>query len=62
MQTKEAVKHFGSQTAVGKALGITKGAVSNWKGTVPLLRAYQLQEISEGKLKAPKFWDGDESS
>jgi len=50
MLTSDAVNYFGSQAAVAQELGITPGAVTNWRGVVPPLRAYQLQELTGGAI------------
>lgn len=38
---KQAVSHYRTQTALAKALGVTKGAVSQWPEG-PLPRVHQL--------------------
>ena len=45
MDRDEIVRNFGSASNLAKALGITRQAVSRWKGRVPDLRAYQIREI-----------------
>ncbi|MCO5191348.1 MAG: Cro/CI family transcriptional regulator [Anaerolineae bacterium] len=52
MKTEEAIKYFGNQVKLAKALGITKQAVSRWGDTVPVGRAYQLQAVTNGALIA----------
>lgn len=52
MKTSEAVEFFKTQEALAKALGISQAAVSQWGETVPKGRAYQLQVMTRGKLKA----------
>ena len=52
MRTTDAVKHFGTQVELAKALGITEGAVSQWGESPPVLRQYQIQALTKGKLKA----------
>ena len=53
MTINEAINHFGSATALAKALKIKKSAVSQWRktGKIPPLRQYQLQEVTNGKLQ-----------
>ena len=54
MQTADVIKWFnGNQTAVAKALGVTKATVSKWKqaGVVPPLPAAKLQRLTGGALK-----------
>lgn len=52
MKTEEAVKHFGSKANLARALGIKRQAVVQWGEYVPLGRAYQIQVLTGGKLKA----------
>jgi DNA-binding transcriptional regulator YdaS (Cro superfamily) len=51
MYKADAVRHFGSQIAVARALGITKGAVSLWGNVVPEGSAYKLESVTGGALK-----------
>ena len=51
MTTEEAVKFYGTKTAVADALGISKSCVTEWGNEPPMLRQYQLQELTKGKLK-----------
>ena len=44
--------HFGSVRAIAEALDITVQAVYDWGDEVPNGRAYQLQVITHGALKA----------
>ena len=44
--------HFGSVRAIADALDITVQAVYDWGDEVPNGRAYQLQVITRGVLKA----------
>lgn len=52
MKKSEVVKHFGTQQAVADALGITIGAVSQWKEELPPNRQALIELITGGKLKA----------
>lgn len=52
MKTREAVHHFGSKASVAKALGISRAAVTRWGEHVPEGRAYQLELITGGALRA----------
>lgn len=52
MTTEQALKHFGSYAAMARSLGIDQSAVRHWKGSIPLLRQYQIQVITAGKLVA----------
>ena len=52
MKTDDAVEYFSSKAALARALGIRKGAVSQWGYDVPQGRAYQIEVLTGGKLKA----------
>lgn len=56
MKLDQALQHYGSQTALAKALRITKAAVSLWAqdGKIPELRQYQIEALTKGKLKAER--------
>lgn len=51
MTKTQAIKHFGSVSALAKALCVTYEAVRQWDG-VPELRQYQIERITQGALKA----------
>ena len=53
MNKQAAVDYFGSARALAKALNISEGAVSQWE-TIPLLRQYQLEVLTSGKLVADR--------
>ena len=53
MKRSDAISHFGGIPELAKALGISYEAVRQWTETdIPLLRQYQIQVLTEGKLKA----------
>ena len=52
MTTQDLVEHFGSKIAIAKALGIWHTTISSWGVYPPLGRQYELQVITNGKLKA----------
>jgi transcriptional repressor of cell division inhibition gene dicB len=52
MTTSDAVKHYGTQTKLAKALGIEQGSVSGWGEFPPPLRQLQIERLSKGKLRA----------
>lgn len=52
MQKSTVLEHFGTITATAKALGISHVAVSKWDNTIPKGRAYQIEVLTGGKLKA----------
>ena len=52
MLTSDVIRHFGSQAATARALGIAQPAVFNWGEHPPPLRQLQIQALTGGKLKA----------
>jgi|DEB0MinimDraft_10_1074344.scaffolds.fasta_scaffold134013_1 hypothetical protein len=55
MTYKQLIRHYGTQVNAAKAIGVTKGAVCQWQHTgVPILRQYQVELLTNGKLKADK--------
>jgi transcriptional repressor of cell division inhibition gene dicB len=52
MNTKQVLRHFGSQKAVARALGIAQPSVFQWGDRPPALRQLQLEHITAGRLKA----------
>ena len=51
MNKTDAVKYFGTQTALALALKISRAAVSQWPETIPEVRQYQIRAITEGALE-----------
>jgi DNA-binding transcriptional regulator YdaS (Cro superfamily) len=55
MRRTEAIKFFGSQTAVGRAIGVSQASVQKWTDEgIPVLRQLQIEIASKGKLKADR--------
>lgn len=54
MTLEQAVQHFGNQSRLAEALGITPGAIPQWKNGIPMRRQYQLQAMTNGALVADK--------
>lgn len=54
MNIEQAIEHFGSQSALARALGIEPPSVAEWKtnGRIPQLRQFQIELVTGGKLKA----------
>lgn len=50
MTTDEAVKMWGGQTRLAKALGITRDAVHKWKQYPPMDKQFQIMVLSGGRL------------
>lgn len=54
MRTDDVVKFFGSKAAVARAIGVTKGAVTNWGEIVPESSIWRVEHASKGKLRADR--------
>ena len=52
MKKVDAVLHFGNTIKLAKALGIAQSAVSQWGDEIPMRRAFEIERITNGKLKA----------
>lgn len=48
----DVIEHFGGVPKLAKALGIEPQAIYQWKGLIPLGRAYQIESISGGVFSA----------
>lgn len=49
----EIIEWFGSKSAMAKALGVSRAAVSQWIAEgIPAARAIQIEALTEGKFKA----------
>lgn len=56
MKKSDVIKFFGTQAEVARVLGINRAAVSAWGERVPPLRALQIENLTDGALKAdPKL-------
>jgi transcriptional repressor of cell division inhibition gene dicB len=58
MLKADVISHFGSRGKVARALGISRQAVQAWREVVPLGRAYQVQELTKGRLKLKRYLYG----
>ena len=56
MKPKEVIDYFGSQVAVAKILRMKQPSVALWvkNNEVPELRQYQIEKLTNGKLKVGK--------
>ncbi|HDO1322722.1 Cro/CI family transcriptional regulator [Aeromonas hydrophila] len=52
MRKQDVISYFGGVTKTAIALGINKATVSCWGETIPKGRAYQIEVLTSGKLKA----------
>lgn len=52
MLKQDVLNFFGNSRKAAKALGISAAAISQWGDEVPELRAFQIEKITKGKLKA----------
>lgn len=48
------VKHFTTQAALAKAVGVTPSAISQWvrRGTIPAEHAITIERVTDGKFRA----------
>ncbi len=52
----DVLKYFGgTHESLADALGITREAVTMWKGEIPEGRAYQIEVVSGGRFKADEL-------
>jgi hypothetical protein len=51
MLKADVLAHFKTPQAVAVALKTSASAVSQWGKVIPILRAYQLEKLTEGALK-----------
>ena len=54
MKKSDVIAHFGGVVKTAKALGMNKSSVSLWGEEIPKGRAYQIELMTEGKLKVRK--------
>ncbi|QDO84528.1 Cro/Cl family transcriptional regulator [Shewanella psychropiezotolerans] len=52
MKKSAAIKFFGSQTKLAEVIKVSQAAISKWPDDVPELRAYQIEHLTKGELKA----------
>lgn len=52
MRKQDVISYFGGVTKTAIALGINKATVSCWGEAIPKGRAYQIEVLTGGKLKA----------
>ena len=52
MLKKDVIEFFGDQDKAAAALGITSSAISQCGERPPMVRQFQIQVITKGKLKA----------
>lgn len=52
MKKQDVLNHFGGVSKTAQALSINKATVSCWGDSIPKGRAYQIEVMTGGKLKA----------
>jgi DNA-binding transcriptional regulator YdaS (Cro superfamily) len=57
MTKDQAIKHFGTQMELAKALGMSQGSVSLWDEYPPALRQLQIEAVTGGVLRAEPSCD-----
>ncbi|WP_421159237.1 Cro/CI family transcriptional regulator [Aeromonas dhakensis] len=51
-EEKDVIDHFGGANKLAQALGCKPQAISQWSEFVPKGLAYQIEVLTDGKLKA----------
>ena len=55
MTFDQVIEFYGSQANLARAIGCTRQNIARWRHDgVPLVRQYQIEEITGGKLKRNK--------
>lgn len=56
MDIDKLSKYFGGDAALANALGVTQGAISQWRSAkaIPKMRVYQIQILTAGKFRAQR--------
>ena len=52
MKKADVLEYFGGVIKTSAALKINKSSVSQWGSKIPMLRAYEIERLTHGKLKA----------
>ena len=52
MRKQDVINHFGCVANLAKKLGCSTQAISQWPESIPQGRAYQIEVLTGGKLKA----------
>lgn len=52
MKKLDAIAYFKSASKLAKALGISRMSVSKWAEEIPQRRAFEIERITSGVLKA----------
>lgn len=54
MTTQECIDYFGSRKKLADALNLWPQGVYSWGERPPIARQYQIEVVTEGKLKADR--------
>ncbi len=54
MTKEQAIKHFGTQQELAKALKIKQPAIAQWPDPIPELREFQIREILQKRKNKAK--------
>lgn len=52
MKKTDVLAYFGNQEKTAKALGLNQASISKWGEEVPMRRAFEIERITHGALKA----------
>jgi len=55
MRKQDVIKYFGGVCKTAAVLGIKHSSVSGWTDVIPEGRAYQIEKITNRKLKFEQF-------
>jgi DNA-binding transcriptional regulator YdaS (Cro superfamily) len=55
---QKVVDFFGNEASLARSLGMTPQGVYLWKGVIPQGRAYQIESITGGEIKAAEILSG----
>jgi hypothetical protein len=50
----ELIRHFETQAALARAMGVTPSAISQWvrRGSIPAEHAITIERVTDGKFRA----------
>ncbi|WP_456267678.1 Cro/CI family transcriptional regulator [Kushneria sp. AK178] len=55
MTLDEAINYYGGRKIdLAKALGISASAITLWGESIPMLRQFQIESLTRGRLKADR--------
>jgi hypothetical protein len=59
VELQKIIEHFGSQSALARALGIKQPSIAEWRERgIPIPRQYQIQVVTDGLFKVSRDESG----